>query len=58
MVNDIKELVDNADVIVVNNREQEYIDALLESESPASVIDLVRLPQSIRDRKNYYGINW
>jgi GDP-mannose 6-dehydrogenase len=58
MVNHLDELVDNADVIVVNNREKEYIDVLLETESPACIVDMVRLPEPIRTRKNYYGINW
>jgi GDP-mannose 6-dehydrogenase len=58
MVSHLDELVDNADVIVVNNREKEYIDVLLETESPAAIVDMVRLPEPIRTRSNYYGINW
>jgi GDP-mannose 6-dehydrogenase len=58
MVAHLDELVDNADVIVVNNREKEYIDVLLETESPAAIVDMVRLPEPIRTRNNYYGINW
>ena len=58
MVNDIIDLVDNADVIVVNNLETEYIDILLETESSTAIVDMARLPQPIRERKNYYGINW
>ena len=58
MVNDIIDLVDNADVIVVNNLETEYIDILFETESSTAIVDMARLPQPIRERKNYYGINW
>lgn len=58
MVNHLDELVDNADVIVVNNREKEYIDILLETESSAVIVDMVRLPEPIRSRNNYFGINW
>lgn len=58
MVPHLAELVDNAEVIVVNNREKEYIDILLETESPAMIVDMVRLPQPIRERNGYYGINW
>lgn len=58
MVSHLDELVDDAEVIVVNNREKEYIDVLLETESPAMIVDMVRLPEPIRTRKNYYGINW
>jgi GDP-mannose 6-dehydrogenase len=58
MVNHLDELIDNADVVVVNTREKEYVDALLETESPAVIIDMVRLPEPLRMRSNYSGINW
>jgi nucleotide sugar dehydrogenase len=58
MVNQLGELVDNVEVIVVSNRETEYVDMLLETESSAIIIDMVRLPDPIRSRKNYVGINW
>jgi GDP-mannose 6-dehydrogenase len=58
MVNQLGEMIDDVDVIVVSNRESEYIDVLLETESSAIIIDLVRLPDPIRARRNYMGINW
>lgn len=58
MVNSLGEMIDNVDVIIVNNRESEYIDVLLETESSAIIIDMVRLPDPIRQRRNYVGINW
>jgi len=58
MVNHLDELIDYAEVIVVNNKEKEYVDALLKTESPAVIIDMVRLPDPIRSRSNYFGINW
>jgi GDP-mannose 6-dehydrogenase len=58
MVNQLGKLIDDVDVIVVSNRESEYIDVLLESESSAIIIDMVRLPDPIRLRVNYVGINW
>jgi GDP-mannose 6-dehydrogenase len=58
MVNHLDELIDNAEVVVVNTREKEYVDALLETESPAMIIDMVRLPEPLRMRSNYSGINW
>lgn len=58
MVNHLGELIDDVDVIIVSNRESEYIDVLLETESSAMIIDMVRLPDPIRLRKNYVGINW
>lgn len=58
MVTHLGELIDDVDVIIVSNRESEYIDVLLETESSAMIIDMVRLPDPIRLRKNYVGINW
>lgn len=58
LVPHLDKLVDSSDVIVVTNREKEYIDVLLESETPAAIVDMVRLPQPIRERSNYFGINW
>lgn len=58
MVNQLGEMIDDVDVIVVSNRESEYIDVLLETESSAIIIDMVRLPDPIRSRRNYVGINW
>jgi hypothetical protein len=58
MVNQLGEMIDDVDVIVVSNRESEYVDVLLETESSAIIIDMVRLPDPIRLRGNYLGINW
>jgi len=46
------------EVIIVNNREREYIDFFLEEEVSLPVIDMVRLPDPIRKNPNYKGINW
>jgi hypothetical protein len=58
MVNHLDELIEDAELIVINNREKEYVDVLLETESPAVIIDLVRLPEPLRHRRNYIGFNW
>jgi GDP-mannose 6-dehydrogenase len=58
MVHQLSDLIEDADVIVVNNRESEYINVLLETESSAVIIDMVRLPDPIRLRRNCVGINW
>ena len=58
LVNNIIDLVNNADVVVINNNEKEYVDILLETKSSAALVDMVHLPQQIRNRNNYYGINW
>ena len=58
MVNHIDELMDDAEVVIINNRETEYVNAITDTGSPALIIDMVRLPEPIRQRKNYIGINW
>jgi GDP-mannose 6-dehydrogenase len=58
MVSRIDELKDRAEVIVVNNKESEYIDALTGWESGKVIVDMVRLPEHIRQQENYIGINW
>lgn len=58
MVDDIHELSKDVDIIVINNKEQDYID-ILESADPSIVIvDMVRLPDAMRNKNNYVGINW
>jgi GDP-mannose 6-dehydrogenase len=58
MVNHLDELMNEADVVIINNRETEYVNAITDNESAAMIIDMVRLPEPIRQRKNYIGINW
>lgn len=58
MVPSLKELADSVELIIVNNREKEYVEFLLEQDLDLPVIDMVRLPEPIRLKKNYIGINW
>ena len=58
MRSNIDDVLNACDVIIVNNKEQEYADRLLRLETNQPIIDMVRLPDSIRQRKNYKGINW
>lgn len=58
MVSRLEEMVEDSEVIVINNREKEYLDILSETESGAYIIDMIRLPETVRKRKNYIGINW
>lgn len=55
---EINEVLDETEVIVVNNKEQEYTDTLLALDSNHQIIDMVRLPEAIRQKKHYKGINW
>jgi GDP-mannose 6-dehydrogenase len=54
----IKELFEGSELIIVNNKEQEYIDTLTNMETDHPVIDMVRMPDMVRKKKNYKGINW
>jgi GDP-mannose 6-dehydrogenase len=56
MKSHISEVMHAAEVIVVANREREYTEILLNVESEHPVIDLVRLPDEIRQKKNYVSI--
>ncbi len=58
LVDEMTGMVEDSEVIIINNREEEYLDILAETESGAYVIDMVRLPEPVRNRKNYVGINW
>jgi len=55
---DLQNLVGNAEVIVINNYEKEYVDILTDLKSSVTIVDMVCLPETIRQHKNYYGINW
>ena len=58
MVKDAEDLIKDVDVIVINNREQEYLDVLEKAGDEALIVDMVRLPEAIRKKNNYTGINW
>jgi hypothetical protein len=58
MVSDINELGKDMDVIVINNKEQEYLDILEKTSDTTVIVDMVRLPEALRAKKNYVGINW
>ena len=58
MKSQISELMQESEIIIVNNKEKEYIDILTNVEWSHPIIDMVRLPQEIREKKNYKGINW
>jgi GDP-mannose 6-dehydrogenase len=58
MVPTLEALTSTVELLVVNNREKEYIDLLMEEEIQLPIIDMVRLPDPIRKKENYIGINW
>lgn len=57
MVQDIRELVDWADVLVVSTKEAEFTYVLGEATGKV-ILDLVRIPAEIDASNQYIGINW
>lgn len=57
MINDPKKLISNSDVIVVTNNDVEF-SQILNKTSDKPIVDLIRMPEIIRIKPNYYGINW
>lgn len=58
MIDDIEMLLQNSQIIIVNNKEKIYTDALLHLTDDKPIIDLARLDDQIRNKLNYKGINW
>jgi GDP-mannose 6-dehydrogenase len=54
----ISEVMDASDLIIVNTKEKEFIDVLTNVEIGHPIIDMAGLPETIRQKKNYKGINW
>ena len=57
MVHDAQKLIDSSDVIIINNKEKEFIP-MLENVSGKTIIDLVRLDETLLNNSDYIGINW
>lgn len=57
LVSDINAILIDSDVIVVNNKEKIFLEAL-EQISGKIILDMVRLPNQIKANNNYTGINW
>ncbi len=54
----IEDLLNDCELIIVNNKEQEYADTLAQLDTDHHILDMVRLSAEIREKKNYKGINW
>lgn len=57
LVSDPSYLIKECEVIVINTREPEFVDLLRKTDNK-TIIDLVRLDESLLLKKNYLGINW
>lgn len=58
LVTNIEELINEVDMIIVFNKEKEYVKTLMNTQSSTLIVDMVGMPEVIRDRENYRGINW
>ena len=58
LVNNIDTLVEKSELIIINNKEQDYLDNLSGHLDSIHLIDMVRLPEEFRKAKYYMGINW
>ena len=58
MVDDINDLVNESEILIVNNKEDEYSSALASISIDKLIIDMTHVEASIRNRPNYIGINW
>lgn len=55
---DSLEKLDDCELIIINNREDEYLAYLSKLEETIAILDMIRLPEPTKSRKNYFGINW
>jgi GDP-mannose 6-dehydrogenase len=58
MKQNIHEVVDEAELIVVANKNKEFAEAVLKLRTNQIVLDLVRIPGDRMIRRNYEGICW
>lgn len=57
LIPDLKDLIENVDVIIINTKEPEFYDHISTIEDKI-IIDFVRLNEALLTKKNYTGINW
>jgi GDP-mannose 6-dehydrogenase len=57
LVSDPKHLVNDCDVVVINTKEPEFIELVVNIDNKI-IIDFVRLDEAIISKSNYFGINW
>lgn len=57
LVNNLDYVVEKCDVLVVCNKEQEFVERMATINEKV-VFDMVRLPTQVKESNTYYGINW
>ena len=58
MVDSQDELVSNSELIVIGNKNKDYLSSLEKINKNQVVIDLVRISDKIEFNSNYNGICW
>lgn len=57
LVNSLSDLVNESDLIIISNKDKQYIEELMNLEDKM-IVDLANLSQELGKKENYYGINW
>jgi GDP-mannose 6-dehydrogenase len=57
LTNDATQLINDCNIIIINTKEPEFFK-LLENVKDKTIIDLVRLDDTLFSKNNYIGINW
>lgn len=57
LTNNLDELIKNSDVLIVNTKEKEFVEKLI-NVNDKIIIDFVRLSNDFIPKSNYTGINW
>lgn len=58
LVHDIETVLQHSEMIIINNKEEEYVVKLENYKGHGLLLDMVRLPDELRALPNYIGINW
>ncbi len=58
MVDSLEEIIEHSEIIVIGNKNNEFINIFSKLKETQQVIDLVRIAENIETRANYEGICW
>tara|TARA_B100001173_G_C16028363_1_gene565197 strand:+ start:1069 stop:2376 length:1308 start_codon:yes stop_codon:yes gene_type:complete len=57
IINDIGSLISNSELIVIANKEKEF-ENFLKNINDKTIVDLVYLGDSLKNKNNYFGLSW
>ena len=58
MVDSLDELLEDRELIIIGNKDPEFIRIIKETRDDQIIFDLVRMGDKVYDRANYEGICW